>query len=113
MWPTTLPQILRLFTYAASMQDGSVRTAMDAGPDFVRPRFTRVTEYKSGDMIMTSAQLAIFRTFYQTTLLNGSQWFDWLHPETGAAAEFRFMAPPTWRPVSGDKWQVEMAFEVL
>lgn len=111
-WPTTLPQKLRLFTFNEGLQNGAVRTSMDAGEDFVRQRFTAALEFHSGDMVMTTAQLAILKTFYRTTTLQGSQWFDWLHQVTGVAAEYRFLAPPSIRPMSGDKWQVEMSFEV-
>jgi hypothetical protein len=85
---------------------------MDAGEDFVRPRFTAVLDLHSGDMRLTTAQRATLETFFKTTLIQGSQWFDWSHQITGVAAEYRFLGPPTFRPLSGTDWQVEMQFEV-
>lgn len=112
MWPVTLPQKLRLSTYAGSSQDGALRTAMDAGPDFVRPRFTATVDYASGDMVLSDSELSDLMTFYRQTTFMGSQWFSWSHPETGSPAEFRFMGPPQRRALSGDLWQVDLSFEI-
>lgn len=39
---------------------------------------------------MTTTQLAVFYTFYETTLKDGSLPFDWIHPVTGTTYVWHF-----------------------
>ena len=90
VWPSTLPQRL-LATLTRKRQPGKVRSPMDTGPAKQRARFTAVTEMFDGAAeIMTGAQLATFKTFYNTTLGHGALSFTWVDPITDAAATLRF-----------------------
>lgn len=118
-WPTALPQALNVDGYNEAQQSGVVRTSMDAGPDFVRRRFSAVSTMISGTMLLTDSQWAALLTFFNTTLSGGVLEFDW-HPRGGhlnspaTVYSMRFMSPPTRRPAAAhDLWFVDLAFEVL
>jgi hypothetical protein len=63
---------------------------MDTGPAKQRARFTAVTKYYEGSIILTQAQLATFNTFYETTLGHGTVEFTWIDPFLGTSATLRF-----------------------
>ena len=117
-WPATLPQ--RLSSDASIQDDNScVRSDMDSGPASVRNRFTANTQSVKGSMILTGAQLVTFRTFFKTTLKNGSLSFNWIHPETEAAVVIRFKAIPEWKCIKPDPdinsrfYQAPLELEIL
>jgi len=115
-WPTTLPQEMLVDGYNRTAANGILRSDMDAGPAKVRRRFTSAPQVIAGSIFVTAAQLALFKTFYNTTSLGGSLRFDWVDPDNGTTAvEMRFAAPPTWAPQGGSEeyWVIEMALEVL
>jgi hypothetical protein len=116
-WPATLPQSLEIASYAEAQRPGVVRTSMDAGPDFVRRRFTAVSTSVSGSMTLTEAQWVTLMTFFNTTLAQGSLPFDW-HPRGQHQASpqviytMRFVAPPT-RSVVERYFAVDLSLEIL
>ena len=118
-WPAGLPQSLNVDGYAETIEDGRVRTSVDSGPVLVRRRYSAVTTYVSGYMVLTDAEYATLLTFFDSTLSGGSATFDW-HPRGKHTASpqviltMRFAAPPSRRPVAGNSlWQVDLSFEVL
>ena len=100
-------------------QDARLRTEVDQGPPKMRRRFTaavRTWSFTLGPI--TGAEKATLEAFYTTTLSQGVTPFDWLD-ETGAAASFRFVAPPRYRCTAGhhvrtlQSWEVAMVLEIL
>jgi len=85
---------------------------MDQGPDKMRRRFTAVPKLLSCSFLMTAAQLQTFETFYDTTIVGGSDSFDWTHPRLGTTISCRFVQVPTFVPV-GLYWRVSAEIEVL
>lgn len=112
-WPASLPQELRIIGFSESGPSGNVRTEMDAGPAFVRNRYSAVPDEVPGTQVLSKAQVATLDAFYKTTLMNGSLAFTWTHPRTGVSAELQFTARPQFRPRSGDVWEVTLPLEVL
>jgi hypothetical protein len=117
IWPATLPQ--RLSADASVKDDESRATqTMDAGPASVRNRFTAITQTAKGSMILTGTQLAIFNTFFRTTLGHGQLSFEWIHPQTEEAVTIRFKTKPEWkciRPaesVNDRLWQATLELEI-
>lgn len=91
VWPGTLPQrLLQNPGLTESPPDTRLETEMDAGPAKVRNRFTAAPRPIRGAIGLTLAQRATLETFFITTLHNGVDRFDWIHPTTGSAATFRF-----------------------
>ena len=113
-WPGTLPtfQDILAESYKASMPANVIVSEMEIGPPKLRRRATAAVEPFSGTMRMTSAQLATFKTFYETTIAYGSLEFDATHPETEAAVEMIFTGQPQKAPVGPD-WLVSFSVGVL
>lgn len=83
-WPeSTLPLIdINKFAYK-SAENNMVRTDMEAGPARQRRRFTTGPKMSEVTWLFTAAQLALFETFFDTTLSGGSAWFTMKVPIGG------------------------------
>lgn len=112
-WPATLPQSVHLADFSEQKHDGRIRTAMDAGPDFMRRRFSAVPVNFGGSMVLTASQMTTLETFIDTTLNGGTDSFTWVHPRTGSAITARFAAMPSFTAITDDTFQTQFAFEIL
>lgn len=92
-WPATLPQTL-LYDLTEKRQAGKVRSTMEQGPAKQRTRFTAVTKDYDGSLVMTQAQIATFKTFYEDTLGQGAESFTWVDPFLDTTATLRFRDEP-------------------
>lgn len=111
-WPGNLPAYFSKEGFNESTPDNLLRTEMDVGPPKVRRRQTAAPYQINTQIVMTTAQLADFRTFYMVTLKSGSLPFTKAHPRSGASTDFRFVSPPSWIP-HGVDWTVSIVLEVL
>ncbi len=111
-WPVTLPDDV-LQGYLEGFGETLLRTTMDAGPAKQRRRFTAVARPFQVTIELTRDQVAIFDDFFTTTLAGGSLAFDWTHPRTGAAVEFRFTEEPDLRHHVGNLWRAPLKLEIL
>lgn len=111
-WPATLPSSPLADGFNEQPPNLAIRTDMDAGPAKVRRRFTAGVRPMTVMFLLTKAQVATLDEFYTSTLSGGTIRFDWTHPRTGSAVEFRFTAPPEYRADS-DLWQVTMSLEIM
>lgn len=94
-WPPGLPQV-PMVGFRSVVASPVVRFAAERGPERVRRDGLRARKIQSTPMELDGTQLATFRTFWTTTLLAGTQRFNWIDFETGAAAEVRFTREPQW-----------------
>ena len=110
-WPLGLPQKLLTNGYSRTGANNLVSTSFDSGDTQVRRKSTSAPQKIAGNVLMTSAQAEIFWTFYEDTLLSGSQRFDWNDPVTGAAYEF--LIDPATQPIEtnigGDYFQIALS----
>lgn len=111
-WPGTLPQIPLADGYTESLADNVIRSENDAGPAKMRRRSTVTNETLVCTMHITKSQWATVRTFYLTTLAAVLP-FTWVQPSTGAAANFRFLSPPTITPAGGLYVTLTLNLEVV
>lgn len=112
-WPAGLPQRPLLQGASEQGQGTVVRTDMDVGPAKLRRRYTaEITRFDIA-LILTTAQVATLETFYDSTVNGGVDPFDWSHPRTLAAAEFRFVSRPAYQPLGADYWRTAFVLEVL
>jgi len=112
-WHTDLPDYLLIEGYGETLPNNLIRSEMDTGPAKVRRRNTAGAYQVSGQQYLTAAQLSTLKTFYQSTLLDGSLRFAWTDPlDSETAVEMRFVEPPTWTKVEG-YILVTYTFEVL
>ena len=101
-WPaTTLPQKLQHQGFSITPVSNSVRTKVESGPVYQRPRYSTTVETVVGSIIVTPTQATAFWTFYNTTLGGGSLRFNWKHPVSGVAAvcQFNTEEPPAMKSI--------------
>jgi hypothetical protein len=94
-WPSTLPQT-PFIGFQVSHRSPVERFAADRGPEKVRRDGLRARVVQRTPCEIDGEQLATFRTFWQDTLLAGTQRFTWINFETGDSAECRFTREPEW-----------------
>ena len=111
-WPASLPQNVLLSGYTEEPLDTAIRSGMSYGPDKVRRRTTAAITKVQVQMRMTTAQVSALETFYYDTI-QVSGVVDWIHHRTRAAAEYRFLSPPRFRPYGRGYWGVTLDLELL
>lgn len=111
-WPVTLPQEFTTDNYQETLANLTIRTSMDVGPAKTRRRTISNTSPVSGQMKLTSAELDILKTFYETDSRGGID-IQWVHPRTGVACDMRFTQPPSWTSNGDGTFTVTMQMEVL
>lgn len=112
-WDTNLPSNLLQRGYSESTSNVLLRSAMEVGPAKVRQRATRAIRSIKGQQLMDTAQIAYLKTFFNTTLENGSLRFSWTSPVDGGSVEMRFVEPPSWSVASGGYYNVNIDLEIL
>jgi hypothetical protein len=109
-WPITLPQKFEQEGYSEKEPNLFVMTEMDAGPPKRRRRFYATHRPISGTMIMTTAQKAIFKTFFQTY---GGLSFTFPDPDSSGTVSVIFMAAPEYMSYASEDWQVSIQIAVM
>lgn len=118
VWPASLPQSFFLGT-SIGFADNAIRTEMDTGPAKQRRRFTAAPEPVRTTIRIAESALVVLRDFHDNTCEGGTLPFDWTHPVTDAAQEFRFTAAPSARILAGGDtsatrvWEVDLALEAI
>lgn len=90
--------------YAASFREqyGTAlrRTPMETGPAKQAKHQSRVlVQVEMRLAFFTKAELDSFLTFFKTTVNWGADWFDWVHPRSGATLQARFVAGQELAPI--------------
>lgn len=116
-WPASLPQN-QFLNLTDLRQDARVRTKMDAGPAKMRPRFTAAVRTVVTPLVLDGTQRQAFDSFWINDTQEGSLSFSWTDPVTDEAVNFRFVAPPAWKLVTGGStanrlWQADLHLEVM
>jgi hypothetical protein len=114
-WPGTLPPRLLVEGYQERLPNNKLRTEMDAGPAKQRRRYTAAVRPITGAQVLTQAQVAALKTFHNTTLLGGTQPFDWTDPiPNSGLVNFRFVTEPVIdRALGGGFYRVSYELEIL
>lgn len=89
-WPATIPQTPIYGGFTEQRQPNNAGFAPEVGPPKSRRRSTAVGVPTSATFEMTTAQVATFDTFFETTLADGSLSFTWAHPLTGVSYTWMF-----------------------
>ena len=112
-WPATIPALNLTNTYQESLGDASYRSQTDSGPGKTRPRPDAPNDQLSFSQVYDSSDVDDLKTFYTTTLSNGSATFTENHPRTAVSKTFRFVGPPQFSHVSGPLYQANFTLEVM
>lgn len=113
-WPATLPQSPIVGGATYQRHDNAIRTQMEAGVAKVRRRFTAVGSDATLPVVMGRDQCEALDVFYIDTVKVVLP-FNWRHfgKAGNPAAIYRFKSPPSYAPVGGDLWMVELDLEVM
>ena len=112
-WPVSLQQKLNVDSFQYALGKTSVRTDMDVGPAKVRARFTDGVDVYNCTVLLTFAEVEIFKAFYKTTINNGVTPFTFVDPFTEDVTIFRFAEAPSISPLGGLTYQLQMTWERL
>lgn len=110
-WPSTLPQAPDISGYTEQPQSQVIRTAMDAGPAKTRRRFTAASRNISVRYVLSAAQQAIFKAWWESDIAAGALPFDW--PHDGQTVSARIVGEYQLSPLSDQIWQLSLQIEVL
>lgn len=114
VWPVGLPQIPLREGYSESEPDVIKRTDMDEGPAKQRPKFTVGIRPFVLPLELETDQVDILKTFYASTLKDGTLPFAWKHPRSQTAMAFEFMGvPPSFAPVGGRNFRTTLLLKVM
>lgn len=114
-WPVALQQKLDVAGFQYSFGSTRVASEMDVGPKKVRSRFTDAVDKYECQIMLDFDEVETFKTFFKTTLNNGTLPFTFTDPFTELEANFRF-APdqdPIIRPLGGRMFTLSMSWEKL
>lgn len=75
------------------LEDAVLRSPLQAGYQQTRPKFTRFRRSFGVRYKMKDADVATLRAFEQTTLVNGSASFTWVHPLRGTNHTVQLIGP--------------------
>lgn len=116
-WPATLPEFMLLEGAVEGLADGRIFFDADTGPGKVRRRSTARPRPLQGRMIVTTEQLATFRTFVDTTLMSGALSYT-MTDQTLLTGTIRVRfnpkaGLPSWRKLRTDTYEIPMDLEIL
>lgn len=112
-WPVSLQQKIDSEGFEYKPGKTSIRSEMDIGPEKVRSRFTDAVDLYSCSVVLDFNDVATFKVFYKTTLNNGVNQFLFVDPFTEVEAAFRFIEPPSIRPLGGRVFRLTMSWEKM
>lgn len=117
VWPGTLPQNYIAADYTDTLADALIKDEYNVGPPSYRRRTTAAVRRFSGTMVMNAAEWIILRSFFQTTLLDGTLRFTFPPQGVSDRSRFwisRFVSPPRRQlSNSDDAWFVSLEMEIL
>lgn len=116
-WSSLVPDTFQRDGFSNTLQSGLIRTDMETGNAKQRRRFTATTRTFAGNIIMTTAELAYFETWFDTVVFGGALAFDFPHPVTGTTTEMRFKHQDPIYQIDPDgdtgDWRVSFTLEVI
>jgi hypothetical protein len=114
-WPVSLQQLLNQDGFEYRPGNTRVSSGTDVGPSKVRSRFTDAVDIYTGEVVLDFDQVATFKTFYKTTIGNGTLPFLFEDPFTGDEIAVRFLPDndPSIRPLGGRVFTLNFTWEVM
>lgn len=114
-WPSGLPQKFEQDSFSEGVGDNLLETQPDQGPPISRRRSTAAVRPISGVMKCTAAQVAMFRSFFDATILSGAVPFSF--PDQMQSGDllvkFTKQNPPAWSASGWDTYDLRLTLQVL
>lgn len=89
-WPAGLPQEFLSRGFSWAPKSNAVRSDVDQGPAYQRPRYTTNRVEFTAMIVVDKAQLDAFTNWYLDNLAGGALPFTHDHPLTGDSVVMRF-----------------------
>jgi len=107
-WPEAIPSEPEQSGYEEKLSINAGIFEPDVGPPTMWRRSTLDGAAIKGNIIMTTAERDLFKTFYRTTLRDGTRPFLWTNPAYGVEARHIFDPgnPPTFQAIGAALWRV-------
>ena len=112
-WPVTLQDFLNEASFTYTIGETDITSDMDIGLSKKRRRFTKGVNTVSCTIDMERDTFTTLYNFYNDTLNGGVLTFNFDHPITSVASEWRFVAPPRLTPLGGVWFRVSMEWEEI
>ena len=112
-WDATLPALNHTQGYEEQLGEATIRTSMETGADKTRTSPTAKPDTIPFEQILTTAQVATFKTFFRTTTKGGALAFTSTHPQEQVSKSFRFVGAPRIRHLGGSLYLSSFQLEVL
>lgn len=112
-WPATLPAAPLASGFSEMLADNLLRSEMEMGPAKTRRRTSAGVRTLEAQYILSAAQTAILRGFFENDVKAGALAFDYTHPVTSVTVAARFAAPPVFAALNGRYYKVSVKIEVL
>ena len=119
-WPDAVtypnfPQHFLVGSVSGGQADNVIRTDVAQGLARVRSRYTNPPSLYQGTLLFPTRSLfQTFKTFFRTTLANGTGTFSWWHPEDPTAlVTMRFVGSYEDTPQTDQIHRVNVNVEVL
>lgn len=109
IWPTsTVPDAPEQRDYEEKLSINAATFEPDVGPPTMFRRSTLDGAAIKCTIIMSEAERDAFKTFYRTTLRDGTRAFKWTNPAYGVEGRHLFDPgnPPTFKNIGAALWQV-------
>lgn len=111
-YPLTLPCPLS-GSFENDATDPWVQDQAEVGAARRRKRFTRALGQWSFTLLLTKDEAETLRAFYDTTLDNGVEEFNWLHPVTNISYEVRFGSRPKIKWLYAKRYSADVVLEEI
>lgn len=112
-WPGTVNQNAITNTYHEKKDRNVATFQPEVGPAMERRRTSVGSYTMSFDILLTTTEVAALKTFYDTTLADGSLYFTFTHPLTGATVTAKFVESPDYRDVDGQFFRPTISLRTL
>ena len=109
-FPPELPDCPQ--TWSEKSIDQLIRSEVDVGVAKVRRRYTRERLQITISLTLLKNQYDAFKTFYDVTLKDGLETFNYKHPYTGKILECRFLEAPQIE-MNAKAFSLSMSWETI
>lgn len=113
IWPAQLQDFVNEQSFSLEIGSTTIRSETEIGPGKVRRRFTKSVDKMNVSINLTQALYDTFYTFYDVDLNGGANTFLFNHPISGEQKEMRIMGQPTFSPLGGGNFVVNMTWEIM
>lgn len=111
-WPAQLQDFINEDSFGLQMGDTVLISQNDYGPPKRRRRFTEGIDVFGVTIDLHYADYTILKNFVDVTLNGGIEAFEYDHPITQVASEFKLIGVPSVSRLGGEWFRVAMKWEL-